>query len=260
VRTVLIRIGRRRRFDGYPVWLYAEGDHREPWHQTPLAEALIPDGLYRDELAAIGIGPDDDIVGAPREQVLGGSARPGATSVIGRFLGSALARGAVKEQWDVIVRAGDARFLLHVEDPELRRLPWELMQRTAGFLFNSTKRPWSRLEDGASLDLPEQPVSWHDRYPLRALIVVSSEAGDAALQAEDEVYAIVAALRESERPVEWHVERRPTMDELADLLRWFRPHVLHFIGHSASGVLPGAAPDSCVCTPSAGRPGTTPRR
>ncbi|MDX1414960.1 MAG: CHAT domain-containing protein [Candidatus Promineifilaceae bacterium] len=128
--------------------------------------------------------------------------------------------------WD---NAEPARLLLHITDQELKSLPWELMAHDRAPLFRNASFPVCRIQTAENWDM--QHLSEQD-WPLRLLIVVASKPDDPAVAAEDEVAQIVDAVIPHEVMIDWKLMIRPSWQDLVNaLLRNYRPHIFHFIGH-----------------------------
>jgi hypothetical protein len=66
---------------------------------------------------------------------------------------------------------------------------------------------------------------------LRVLMLVGSEPGDTAVQAEQEIDALEDAVREFRREIDLRIERPQSIGDLTTLMTEVQPHVLHFTGH-----------------------------
>jgi hypothetical protein len=156
-------------------------------------------------------------------------------TAIGLHLHGLLHHGAVGEKLEELRQglgaAGGLRVLLDVSDPELARLPWELIygggaRRPFQDMKNTFVRVWHYDEGGRGEQA--EPLNW----PLRILIVVGvNEQQAKKIGAQQEIDRIEEALR----PVKWLVDvqvcEQATLDELERVCREFKPHVFHYIGH-----------------------------
>ena len=69
-------------------------------------------------------------------------------------------------------------------------------------------------------------------WPIRLLIVVG--VNDPAIEAQREVEKIEDVLRTVNRLVDVEVIEYPTINDLEEKCKCFRPHVFHYIGHGGS--------------------------
>ncbi len=113
--------------------------------------------------------------------------------------------------------------------PELLSVPWELLYRRPRFLASQRHTPIVRF-----LDVGDVPAALPIDGPVRVLGVVSSPAGLAALDVEDERARVEAALDSMiDRglvELEWCDPATPR--SLRHCLRDGTFHILHFVGHS----------------------------
>ena len=153
-----------------------------------------------------------------------------APGQVGRYLWRLLADTPVAGWWhgvEELAPEGAVRTVLDVRAPALRQLPWELLtcEPDGRRPFQSRAKPWARA-DGPGQDADDLLV------PVRMLVVVG-EPQDQDLAVDDELDAIVGALREVTG--RWHVDVlvKPTLAVLRSVLEDLRPHVLHVIAHGA---------------------------
>ncbi|MGB4976878.1 MAG: CHAT domain-containing protein [Anaerolineae bacterium] len=123
------------------------------------------------------------------------------------------------------------RIRLRLSDaPELIDVPWEyLFDASAGrFLTLSVDTPVVRY-----LDMPGQVKPLAVQPPLRILVMLSSPAGYAELNVEQEWQKLKDAVADLERRGLVILERmeKPTLAELQRRLRKQDIHIFHFIGH-----------------------------
>ncbi len=139
------------------------------------------------------------------------------------------------------------RLLLHIEPPELRTLPWELLARDGAPLMNVPQRPICR---GAVRAAPLPPSEW----PLRVLIVDGGEdtvldlGGNplpGIVEAAAEIAEIVQTIHDHDKGADIDLLTliRPTREQILQAFedpgdverlaphQGFKPHILHFIGH-----------------------------
>jgi CHAT domain-containing protein/AAA ATPase-like protein len=147
---------------------------------------------------------------------------------VGRYLWGLLAATEVGTWWQQAESAaedGGVKTVLDVQARELRQLPWELLTRDPdGWRpFQSRQKPWAR-GTGPGEDTDDLLV------PVRMLVVVG-DPQDRDLRVDDELDAIVGALRDV--PGRWHVHLlvKPTLAVMRSVLEDLRPHVLHVIAH-----------------------------
>jgi CHAT domain/AAA ATPase domain len=153
-----------------------------------------------------------------------------APDQVGRYLWRLLAATRVGVWWAQVEDAaadGDVRTVLDVRAQALRQLPWELLtcEPDGRRPFQSRSKPWARA-GGPSVEAEDLLL------PVRMLVVVG-DPQDEDLKVDDELDAIMGALREV--PGRWHVDLRvkPTLAKLRSTLEDLRPHVLHVIAHGA---------------------------
>jgi len=174
--------------------------------------------------------------------------RPNAAvfQAIGEHLWSLLDQGAVATflatTWKahaktnaLDVREG-LRTILDVRDPDLQVLPWELMLRQNVPLFASPLNPVVRGP------LDPAPTAQVSGLLLRVLVVIGSVPGDPAVKAEEEIQNLEDAARIFRREVDLRIEYPHSLNDLSDMIRTFKPHVLHFTGHGGEVPRPGKAP------------------
>lgn len=222
MQTVVIRIEAAASESGYPVYGIHLGPDDEQISNEPLGTLPRPlppfagggeqteaNRLLSDTMTAHG---DTDI-------------RP---AQIGRYLWDLLANTSAIEWWRTVAEVGNGAppyTMLDVRAPDLRPLPWELMTRSPDGHrpFGNPKSSWSR-GDGQTCQTPEILV------PVRMLVVVGDPA-DERLRVDDEVDAIMCALRSMTG--RWHVEVlvKPTFSEFNRRLEDLEPDVLHVITH-----------------------------
>jgi hypothetical protein len=123
------------------------------------------------------------------------------------------------------------RIRLRLSDaPDLIDIPWEyLFDASSGrFLTLSVDTPLVRY-----LDLPGQVKPLAVQPPLRILVMLSSPAGYAGLNVEQEWQKLKDAVADLERRGVVVLERmeKPTLSELQRRLRKEDVHIFHFIGH-----------------------------
>ncbi|HET9971009.1 MAG TPA: CHAT domain-containing protein [Streptosporangiaceae bacterium] len=218
----------------YALSLHIDDGQDPSWAERPVAEDSIP-----TELPAPAGGNMD--IAAVRDALVTEPAQGATLLAAGHYLYHLLAGTQVGIAW---ARAAEGfgvnpngserlRTFFDVRPPELSDLPWELMMRDQTRLFLDGRHVCVR---GSYRPMAETSVP----VPIRLLIAVG-DPQDSALRAEDEIDAIWSALRD--HPGEWHVEvmRGPTRDEFFPCFREVRPHIFHFIGHSALSPY-GAAP------------------
>jgi hypothetical protein len=221
-QTLIIRIGALEEGRGFPVrglsvgpGESAEAEHvagEIPW---PLPE-LSPGRPGSNTLADI-----QQVMLTP------GDVTPAA---VGRYLWHLLTATEVLSWWrDAAEAAGDGqvRTVLDVRAPELRTLPWELLQRTPdGWRpFLSRDNPWTRgrgVGEGADDVL----------VPVRMLVVIG-DRDSPALQVDDELDAIFGAL--GEFSAQWFVEVlvNPSREAMRNVTERLQPHILHVITRGA---------------------------
>jgi CHAT domain/AAA ATPase domain len=198
--------------------------------QGQAAEAEQAVGEVRLPLPALEAGqPDRDALVDVQQVMLAAGDADFTADEVGRYLWRLLAETEVGRWWERAEEAaadGAVRTVLDVRPADLRQLPWELLTRDDGWRpFQSHAKPWSRAA-GPGEDADDLLV------PVRMLVVVG-DPQDQDLQVDDELDAIVGALRDF--PARWHVDVlvKPSFPVLRDVLEDLRPHVLHVIAHGS---------------------------
>jgi CHAT domain len=222
MQTMVIRIEVATQGSGYPVYGIQLGPNDEQISNEPLGTLpypLPPVPAGAEHIEASRVLSDAMIAHADAD------VRP---ADIGRYLWDLLASTSAIEWWRTIAKVGNGAppdTMLDVRAPDLRPLPWELMTRSPDGHrpFGNPKSSWSR-GDGQTCQTPELLV------PVRMLVVVGDPA-DERLRVDDEVDAIMCALRSMTG--RWHVEVlvKPTLSEFNGRLEELEPDVLHVITH-----------------------------
>lgn len=202
----------------YPTRLYFEPDTTANWRDGQRqAEGRIP----LDRVAGI------DPVNAPVPPGGNGLAAAGmeAWKQTGCHLHALLAEGGLADAIDRLRAEHEnaVRIVFEIDPPDLQRLPWELLYHENAIYAQLMPVVRGHIDLARPLTV--------ERWPLRVLLVVGCQEDDLRIKAEDEVAAIEEVLRALPFTMYHEVLRRPTRQVLADELRRFRPHVLHFIGH-----------------------------
>ena len=131
---------------------------------------------------------------------------------------------------DAYRRQARLTLALHGNAAALWRLPWEYLHDGADFLALHGRFLLSRRPHGlAELDPPPAAL------PLRILVVISAPEDQRPLDTEEEIRAIQEALDEAVRQQQVEVQYLDdaTLDAIADAVRRFQPHVLHYTGHGS---------------------------
>jgi len=117
---------------------------------------------------------------------------------------------------------------LHGNAAALWRLPWEYLHDGQDFLVLHGRFLLSRVPHGlGQMQPPPAPL------PLRILVVIAAPDDQKPLDTEEEIGVIQAALDEAVRTGRVQVEYLDdaTLPAIAEALRRFQPHVLHYTGH-----------------------------
>jgi hypothetical protein len=169
---------------------------------------------------------------------------------VGNALYAAIAQGQVGEALTSLPPG--SRVMLDVQDPQLQRLPWELICSGRKYLLGDEQRPWCRLwrRDEADLSIPPPPAAPDDDWPMRMMIVLAAEeegepdpevgAGNQFVFAQYELERIHEALVPRDADVDIWVIKRKSKASVVDKIRQIKPHLLHFIGHAFPEVQGGA--------------------
>ena len=122
------------------------------------------------------------------------------------------------------------RVRLRLEPPELAALPWEYLYdpQQDCFLAISPETPLVRY---LPLPGPTRPTAVSP--PVRVLVVISAPSDGPPLDVAQEQSIIQEALREwvDQGLVQLRTLERGVVAEISQVMREFRPHVFHFIGH-----------------------------
>jgi hypothetical protein len=222
---------------GYPVRLFFD-DGSSGWAQQPSAEGQLAADLPDPALPGLpvqGAGGAGHAVAEALRSALLGQAQP-AHDLLGRvgaYLYGLLTAGPgvaeVRARWDALRAAQPAGepllTVFDVRPAELRRLPWELLNRDGERLFADQANPCVRGR------FPFTGVhAAEELAPLRLLVVVG-DPDDARLAAREELAGIAGALAGSYGLIHAEDLRGPSREELLERVRQLRPHVFHFIGH-----------------------------
>jgi hypothetical protein len=134
-------------------------------------------------------------------------------------------------RWDAL-RASRAPLFLQVEDPTLAQLPWELARSTDPALRLGTYLTLTRHAPAASFNTSCSP------WPFRILIVVGCTRQEAnELNVSRECAQIERVFLPLGRSVDVRILSNPERKQLAEVVKAWHPHVLHFAGHA--GQKPG---------------------
>ncbi|MCC6730744.1 MAG: CHAT domain-containing protein [Chthonomonadales bacterium] len=236
MRTIILTIGQRAAA-GYPARLYlVDGNGDVP--EQPAGETVIPLDLGGPDAP----GPDGEPAVAHRLRSVLLEAAGYSTDLrrVGRHLHSLLHTGTLADAWDDLrerypreaAPEQGLRTLLDMRDPDLRRLPWELLwDGGRRRFFADPANPFVR---GRTRPGGQSPAC---TWPVRVLVVVGWADDDPAVRVADEVEGIEDAFRRMGKTVYFEVERRPAKDRLLGtpgrpgVIERLRPHIFHFIGH-----------------------------
>lgn len=234
MRQVILRIDDGADPQGracYALSLHVET--ADDWLTRPVATATLPLDLG----GAAGSAPDLTAA-AIRDALQSEHVESGLLPAVGDYLRDLLCRSDIGPAWTQAMIAAqedgvtpeELRLFFDIKPERLRGLPWELITGPAGgppeHVFLSPNRLCLRGSYQAV-------TSDHLPVPVRVLVVVGNPH-DKYLRADDEVDAIMAAVRRY--PGEWHLEvlQGPTSEQFFDCFEQVRPHVFHFIGHAAT--------------------------
>jgi hypothetical protein len=122
------------------------------------------------------------------------------------------------------------RLRLRINAPELAALPWEYLYdpKECGFLATSRE---TALVRHMPLRLSARPTAI--QLPLRVLAVLASPNDLRPLNIEQEKAILCEALGEwiKRGEVELQFLEHATIGNVSQAIRWFQPHVFHFVGH-----------------------------
>ncbi len=159
---------------------------------------------------------------------------------IGTKLYSLLHQGDVAEKWDTFTKnnISSCRVQLRIKPDELSRFPWELicinkLRRPA----TNSKQTFLRTYEHTKPDLLRES----SLLPLRILIVVGASENDNNVLPEAEISEIETQIRNNNlddnsnklayRLIDIEKLLNPTIPELLETYKEFKPHIFHFIGH-----------------------------
>lgn len=216
----------------YPVQLFFDDGHPD-WLKNTLGTNDLPENL------SLNNPPIDPVSGKPingheiREQFLKQVVASERLEAWGSYLHQLLFQGGVEQEWNRLngLYPGEAagseglRTILDIKPDKLRWLPWELIYKAPLPSFFDSANPFSRGT------LHEKPNPKSFTWPIHALIVVGSAKDDPAVSAKQEIEAIQHAFIKSPVPIDWYISCRPKKEELRNLIKDFKPQILHFIGH-----------------------------
>jgi hypothetical protein len=149
---------------------------------------------------------------------------------VGTYLASVWKANAKTNAHDV--REG-IRTILDVRDPELHALPWELMVRQNVPLFASPLNPVVR---GLLEPAPTAPGSGVAAAYPDGRRIEAPRPRRYGRRGDREPRGRRPSLR---REIDLRVEHPHSKPELSDLIKNFKPHVLHFTGHGGEVPRPG---------------------
>jgi hypothetical protein len=222
MRTALIRVtAQAGTSGGYRVKLFSDAQGGN-WLETPLASGDLPADLGSATApAALSQEPGQPFAEAVRQFV---EANPESAEfeAIGEHLAGLLFQDDLAGMWDQLQDEHlPLRTFLQIEPPELRLLPWELMNRERQLFINPSSvlaRVTELVEDRRQ-----------DLGPIRLLVVEGERDDD--LGTRTEVRAIKYALPGFGGRIEAEFLTEPSAPYLETRYTRFRPHILHFIGH-----------------------------
>ncbi len=155
----------------------------------------------------------------------------GAFQELGSKLYHALFSGDVGRAWNESQdsnpgrQEGGLRLCLRVDDPDLERLPWELLYDGRSFLTTNPDRPFSRYLPSGS-----EPLAFDNEGKLRVLAVLESPAGLPPIMPEFR-QAFESSLRDlNAMGVESKVLDNASLDNIFSALQ-DGYHVLHLVAH-----------------------------
>ncbi|MET0133692.1 MAG: CHAT domain-containing protein [Kibdelosporangium sp.] len=209
--NALVTVAQDRAGNGYQVDLQLSV--HGVWPDEPVASCALPADLDVGDVPAVLAG--DGIRDAICEHL---SDHPESQDLaaIGVYLGRLLFRDDVLDCWQ---QAGPERTFLRIEPPELRLLPWELMNSGVHvFIKKGFVRVRHPMADTEML-MP----------PVRVLVVVGEE--DSGIGTDMELRAVKKVLVGAEGRIEAEFLFAPSQQELLEVYGRVAPHVFHFIGH-----------------------------
>jgi hypothetical protein len=112
------------------------------------------------------------------------------------------------------------------EDNSVRGLPWELA-RAPEPVFLRRQAPFFRYRD-----IPERSPRPDPDLEIRLLVVLAAQDID-KIKTFEEVRSIRKGIHDVNRVIHMEALQQPSRDTLNHWIKAFRPHILHFIGHSS---------------------------
>lgn len=221
----------------YPVRLMLD-DGRPDWHVAPLATGTMRCDLAFEPPLVHPDGSGAPVTVAEAARWFASTADP--TPEDAEWLGSALFRlldeSGIGAEWSVLrVRAWAERLsgalwrtVFSIHPTALRVLPWELVHHKHRFFHTEAHGPWYRAAESPAPALA--PIA----RPMRLLVVVGCRADDHRVKWRQEVEAICAVTCLKRTLFDVEILERPSAIELAQQLREFEPHILHFVGHGTA--------------------------
>ena len=235
VLTLHVRVEESKDGQSYPLRLFLD-DGEPGWEANAIAVGTIPLDLAVPNPPP---HPDDPGQGLTVASAMAWfqaktDPSPNGFEAIGDLLYKLLDQPGVSpawtklrgEAWTHMQKSGESiRTVLAIQPARLRALPWELLYHEERVFFNEPHGPCYRDALAAILDLPKLP------RPLKLLVVVGCEAGDAKVQWEEEVQAICDVTWPRRTQFDVELLLRPSAERLNHELENFAPHILHFVGH-----------------------------
>lgn len=201
--------------DNYLIRLKQEG--RPPVEQAFASSIMVESAWPPDKIK-------QHILGVPIDE-RGGKKFDEISRVLGGWL---FPQGKLRDEWEKLVmtqRYAEVRLWLQFpKESKLAELPWELAKTPNGIRLGSTCGV-CRLVD------PVHGQEIEKVWPLRILLLAGGEDLDGTLGIKSELVAIKRALLPFGRSIEVVNLDRPTRQQLSEMVREFKPHVLHFAGH-----------------------------
>lgn len=125
---------------------------------------------------------------------------------------------------------------LNIADPDLARLPWEMIRYESQFLLSDKLVNMYRSVPGRA-EMAAAPLPAVE-LPLRILFVIAAELDDPEVNAATEYLSLLRRLQENEGfPLEIKLlstlngPQAATFDAMQRAIKLFEPHVLHLVAH-----------------------------
>ncbi len=165
--------------------------------------------------------------------------QPGQVEAAGRYLFACLLGQDLWEKVQKLTPPDQTLELrLHLDDPDLARLPWEAVRSNSYFLLSDKQINIYRIVAQRPTIAKAEDVL---KLPLRILFVIAAGLDDPEINAASEYLSLLKRLQESESlPLEIRLlstlngVQAVTFENMKQTIATFKPHVLHLVAHGGS--------------------------